>query len=443
MTCVGGERLVHSTPTVGIPTQLAQALDRTIPRWALMTLAGIAAGVLIVSRRPDALFAPQFWGEDGAVWYAQAYNHGALRALFTPSTGYLVTVARLAASIAVLFPLALAPLIFNVIGISAQLLPVVFIYSRRFDAHMPSMWTRTLLAFLYVALPNSYEIDATISNAQWHLALLGFMIVIAAPPVSRRGRVFDIAALLLAGLSGPYCILLAPVIALRWWQTRDHWTLVRLALDSGAAAIQTMTLLFSLSASRVHTPLGAGPGAFVRIVSGQIYLGATVGMSHFSPLYSSGVWQHAWVPLMVFVPGTAAVLFAAWRGPAELRLLLFFAFLVFGASLVSPQVSTTTSRWLVMSAPGTAARYEFLPIVTFLAMMVWFAAQRARTWLRFAGVAVLALTFLVGIPGDWRYPPYQDTHFSRSVARFEQARPGTSVTIPIDPHGLSMTLMKH
>jgi hypothetical protein len=235
---------------------------------------------------------------------------------------------------------------------------------------MPSLEMRTLLAFLYVALPNSNEIDATITNAQWHLALLAFMIVIAAPPASRQGRVFDIAALLLAGLSGPYCILLTPVVALRWWQTRNRWTVAQLALDGGAAAIQATALLFRLSAGRVHTPLGANPGAFVRIVSGQIYLGATVGMSHYGPLYSSGVWRHAWIPLMIFVPGTAAVLFAAWRGPAELRLLLFFAFLVFAASLVSPDVSTTTPQWLVMSAPGAAVRYEFLPMVGFLATAV-------------------------------------------------------------------------
>ena len=40
----------------------------------------VACGV-IISRRPDALFHAQFRYEDGAVWYADAYNLGWWQAL--------------------------------------------------------------------------------------------------------------------------------------------------------------------------------------------------------------------------------------------------------------------------------------------------------------------------------------------------------------------------
>jgi hypothetical protein len=41
----------------------------------------ITAFLVIALRRPDALFHPQFYGEDGAIWFAEAYNYGPLKAL--------------------------------------------------------------------------------------------------------------------------------------------------------------------------------------------------------------------------------------------------------------------------------------------------------------------------------------------------------------------------
>jgi len=40
------------------------------------------AVLAILSRRPDALFRPQFYAEDGAVWYAEAYDFGWLHLLY-------------------------------------------------------------------------------------------------------------------------------------------------------------------------------------------------------------------------------------------------------------------------------------------------------------------------------------------------------------------------
>jgi hypothetical protein len=51
---------------------------------------------------------------------------------------------------------------------------------------------------------------------------------------------------------------------------------------------------------------------------------------------------------------------------------------------------------------------------------------------RYAALALLAL-LPVGIYRDWIYKPFPDLNFREFAAAFEQAAPGTEITIPINP----------
>ena len=44
------------------------------------------------------------------------------------------------------------------------------------------------------------------------MAVLAFLVLVAAPPKSHRGRGFDITVLVIAGLSGPYVFFLLPLV---------------------------------------------------------------------------------------------------------------------------------------------------------------------------------------------------------------------------------------
>src|SRR5262252_1248728 len=99
----------------------------------LLHLAIFLAGLLILySRRPDVLANAQFYAEDGERWYRGAYEFG-WRCLLIPDVGYLQTVSRLVALFALLFPFSVAPLVMNACALVAQILPVNWFLSRRFD----------------------------------------------------------------------------------------------------------------------------------------------------------------------------------------------------------------------------------------------------------------------------------------------------------------------
>src|SRR4029077_18779110 len=182
-------------------------------------LAMAALTLAVVMRRVDALQHPQFWAEDGADWFAQAYNDGRLTSLFIPHSGYFQTISRLLGNVGVTVGLVAAPLLSNLVALLFELAPALFLVSSRFAPVIPSLRLRVLLAAIYVAVPNS-EVHANITNAQWHLAILACMVLMVPGSPRRAWRGFYIAAVVLCGLSGPFAVLLLPVGLLRFWFTR-------------------------------------------------------------------------------------------------------------------------------------------------------------------------------------------------------------------------------
>src|SRR5207244_4125738 len=107
-----------------------------------------------------------------------------------PLAGYFQTLPRLAALVSLAFPLRLVPLLFYCITLIFQILPAQFLLTAR-CRNLGSFNGRLLIAFLYLALPNSHEMHTNITNAQWRLALLALLIVFAEPGGTVLWNVFD------------------------------------------------------------------------------------------------------------------------------------------------------------------------------------------------------------------------------------------------------------
>lgn len=414
----------------------------SIVSWRLHVLVFVIAFVIIISRRPDALFNAQFWAEDGNAWYANAYNLGAVRSLFLPYAGYFNSIARLTASFAQFFPLVWAPLIFNLVAVVIQILPATLITSSRFATLLPNRSTRLFLAFAYLARPNSFEINATLTGSQWHLALLACMVVLATPSRRLVWRVFDMAVILLSALSGPFSILLTPIAALCWWLRRGKWTFILLlGLYTGAVVQATAIVITSPQVNRLQLSLGATPELFLKILAGQVFLGALIGQEGYAWV-NPALNGYSLLVILVAGAGIAACLYGLLKGPLELRLFIAFAALIFGTSLFSPTASMTIPQWEALSIPGNSARYWFIPMLAFVTLLTWLLRKKSlRQIQRVAAIALAAM--LIGIILDWSHPPFADLNFKTYSSQFAEAPKGAKVTIPINPPGWTMDLIKH
>jgi len=410
-------------------------------------LVFVAAFAVIVLRRPDAVLNPQFWAEDGTVFYADAYNKGIMIPLLSPHGGYLDTFPRLVAAFSQFFPLSWAPLLFNMSLFLIKGLLVCFILSTRFSHIIPALGLRLLLSFLYLALPNSWEANAGPLAGKTHLSLLAFMILSASPSIHPLWLFFDTGIILLSGLSGPFCIMLTPISALFWFFRRDRRSFILFMLIGICAVIQGTILI--TGTGRPQQLLGATPKLFIEILATQVFLGALIGekglhligqrapelILHFSILYNLIVIAFGMLGLVTLIN-------VMLRAPLELTLFVLYALLLFCAALLSPLGNLTDPIWPLMLIPGVGGRHWFIPVLAFTSVLVWLLRRSSSRISRM--LASLAFVIMIaGIIMNWRYPAFKDLNFREHAHRFESARIGTQVTIPINPPGWSMVLTKH
>jgi hypothetical protein len=138
--------------------------------------------------------------------------------------------------------------------------------------------------------------------------------------------------------------------------------------------------------------------------------------------------------------GCAVLAWGAWAGPLELRGFLAFGLTIFAASLARPQANCTLPQWQVLFHID-GCRYWLFPMLAFMATLVRMLDARAEPFRWFA--AALLLACAPGIVRDWRLPAYADLNFPAYARAFSQAPSGAIVTIPINPPGWKMELVKH
>lgn len=147
----------------------------------------------------DALITPQFWAEDGTVFFQEQVGR-TLPMLFKPYAGYLHFVPRLVTWIASAWAYTVQPAVMNVVAwlIAAWALAFTTV---RLGRHVPVLLTLTIIAFA----PTSGEVNGTITNAQWFLqfALLAIVLVPAARPMNPW---LAFAATLAMALTGPFSV---------------------------------------------------------------------------------------------------------------------------------------------------------------------------------------------------------------------------------------------
>ena len=277
------------------------------------------------SRRPDAVLHPQFWAEDGRVFFEGAYNVGWSESLFRPYGGYFHAVPRLGAAVALLAPLFAAPLVLNAIAIALQALPVNLLLSRQSDV-WGSFRYRSVMAVVYLALPNCKELYANITNSQCLLALSAFLILAASPRKSAVSGIFGAVFLILFGLSGPYCILLLPIALFLAWKRHNRWQWTAAGIVTMTSLVQAWALLVLDSTGRVHGALGANLSLFVRILGDQVYLGTLVGGNSLGANPSPLLFAFF---VGVALGGTIISGLCLLNAEIEMRLLLVFSAMVF------------------------------------------------------------------------------------------------------------------
>src|SRR5208283_4028181 len=84
------------------------------------------------------------------------------------------------------------------------------------------------------------------------------------------------------------CIAILPVAAILAWKRRERWRWVQCAILAACGMAHMCALFFLDPGGRPKFPLGASPMLLMRILSGDIFLGALVGRNGLGAMTSTG-----------------------------------------------------------------------------------------------------------------------------------------------------------
>ena len=372
-----------------------RAYKVTAAQAAALALLGL---LLIVARRPDMLLAPQFWGEDAAVFFPQAEAHGA-SVLFIPFAGYLYLLPRLVAWAAVSVPVVHVPTVYaaGALIIVAAALGLV-LQSPLTDS--PGMGLAMVLAV--AAAPYSGEIWGNLVNTHWFSALV--ILAACLPPRTRAAGIGLHVLLPFFVLTGPSALILLPVVAVASAHRTDRWRWVTLAIVTVGAVLTAWTLVL---APRDH--------------GGETFVARLVTIGHAVLLRYQ---------LQVFGVAFAAMAWTAWRAWREGLLREFVVSAA--ACLFAVAVCVSGPKEALYSLPAAAGRYIFVPWIAASWLLIH-ALFRHGSWQLLLVAAVMAGS------AAWQYlqPARPDVDWARAAECLE-SRPVCQVTVTPYPEPLRL-----
>ncbi len=404
-------------------------------RWPLPRKATIAAiiaiaAVVVIVRRLDAFTNPQFFAEDGARWFTDAYTHGAIRALGLSYAGYFQVISRLAPVIAAPFGILHEPLIYNIFGLLVQLAPVFYFLSSRFDTVVPNFWVRVILSAVYLLMP-AYDLNVDITGAPFNLAILATLVVIAPEPKRWYWKTFDVTVVLLCGFSGPFAYVLFPVTLLCFLIRRRRFTLLLCVLFALALAAQFYA---SRLAPRPQVDLGASLSNLVLIVCDRIILAGMFAEPGHRHVYVAGRPHGTVIAIVICLLALPVVVYAARKAPWELKLFGLVSLGIVAGGLLSPLAAAQGNQWLAMATTGAAGRYFFMARIIWVVTLIWAASRLPRVWAKRTAWSIAAVAFVSGFPA-WGYALTPDYHWPHEARTIETSPPGTKLVLPIPPGG--------
>ncbi|QWK79605.1 hypothetical protein [Ochrobactrum sp. BTU1] len=404
--------------------------------------AFLVSFVVFILRRPDIITNPNFWAEDGVVWYKQAYSNGPISLLW-PQDGYYQTVSKLTGLISLFFPVAYAPLLFNIVSIAFRSILVSFILSSRMNYF--SWKGRILVCCFIVLMPGLSEVHANITNTHWYLSMWLVCIIICNKPQTNIWFCHDIFVTCLAGLSGPFIIFIAPLVCMRAWFDADY----RRYLFSGKGLlfagvfttillVQVVTILILGQSARVSAPLGFSFDILTSILSARIFLGAFLSEVQIHWLFD----QHV-LNTLISILGVLSLIYAFFKLTWQFKCVILFSFLMIFTALMKPMINATEPQLQFLNNVG--GRYFVITSIAWFTILISVGSDllsRLNNTTKIIATTVSMAAIVALIAPNFRMPPLRDTMWSIQASEFAKLPAGTEYTFNINPEGWTMKLVR-
>jgi hypothetical protein len=204
-----------------------------LPPKAFTAILVFIPTVLYAIRAKQYIEMPQLYAEDGAIWLADAYNHG-FRSILSPYNGFAHTAERLYALFVTLFPLKYAPFLFDFGGFLIFVLMCYYLFSKRLNI-FTNNYQKLFLAFSLGLMANFNEFFFNFSNSIFLLGIIGLCIYVARPSAFKLIRSLEKVSFIIICLTLPFAWFYLLIIAYEWLLLKKrNWFYL---MASGAGSI--------------------------------------------------------------------------------------------------------------------------------------------------------------------------------------------------------------
>jgi len=367
----------------------------------------LVAIACLLLRSPQNALTPRLWAED-AIFLMQAVGSPFLSLLW-PDQGYLHVYQRIAALLAQEVPVACVPVFFALAWLLAFLASVTVINQclRRLGlTHATALLTVALITLQ----PSTTEAFFTLTNAQWWTGVA--LIFYICTPWDKALSRLELSVALLCCLTGPFSVLMLPVLALRAVLLRDYRShrSFYLVVVLGAA-VQIAFLLFF--------PRSIGAAAMDR--DPQHWLYAAGVFLTFSHLAGGGLlWLVlAWESARLYPARHDAATRERWRVTLLLGLSIILA--VAGGYLAAKD------RPQLLSPLGYWSRYFITPYTLLFLMAMYVCRPLPRCLATLAMIMLCAEALAAPAAVDAKRENLQWEAYLRLARQLD------GVMIPINP----------
>ncbi len=384
----------------------------------------ISMAVLLFCRKPDTFLNPQFWAEDGTVFFKDYICYGGFKSITIPHAGYLHLVPRLIACIASLFPLSMMPTIYNYSAFAAMLLVGGAIFSSRC-----SIPFKPLLALSMILVPHYGEVFMNITNIQWYLCFLPLILLSEEPPVKFYQYLSDYLIIIFCGLTGPLMLFLLPLFIAKCFTRKSLHNYGILLTVLLCASIQGWYIFNTTNISEMGGSLG-------QICSDINTWANLLGVRLFGQLFLENKILAMINPIILAVFAMMMPIVLIWLASSRKQLYLVGLFLFFGIAIaLSTLYKFGPSPEIVAYAFTNGERYFYIPYV----MVMWSLTicLNSPNLIKRLIVPVLLLMILVASAHHFKSQPFVDYHWKQYCGEIEKGNP---IHIPINPSGVFINL---
>lgn len=371
--------------------------------------AGLLVGLVVVGTAIALLRTPRsmwnlLWAEDGAIFVSGALSDGP-GVVLTGYAGYLHLVPRLAAEIAVLFPLQVVPLAVTVLaaGIASLLACACFVF---LETRIASLPLRFAVWIVCLALPTmAGDVANNLANLHWYLLVAAFCALLSRSR-SAAFTVVQCVVVFAAATSSAIALLLIPFALVRWWLVPGRRSLAVSVAYLAGASLQFVTVLNGVLGTGPAREIAAQYPSFAQLLDLYVNRVVVAGLFGLTGAETMRDAVGAALPGILLAGVVLAVIFAA-RADRDRRLgIVVFA----GSSGVFAGFVYSLQWYAIEQTPATdllvGLRYAVVPTALLLLALlqcVDTGASRIRRPSVRRGVAFVALiAVLIPVGIDYR-----------------------------------------